>query len=133
MSQAIWEIKAKLEGGLVDKLAASTKHWHLAVVSYRDITSQQCGNNKAYASRLEQTFTQDINALRLAVDSLYEAKGCSVDSRWSSSLNTRSTVSAMAPSGFERNSRRWKVARASWRYQSCREQVGCHGGISSLG
>ena len=68
MGGEIAQIRADLSI-LVDQLATTTDSYRVAVVSYRDF-SQRTGDSDDYPSRVDQTFTEDLDLIQAAIDSL---------------------------------------------------------------
>jgi Mg-chelatase subunit ChlD len=68
MGDEIAQVRADLES-LVAQLAADTNSFRVAVVSYRDF-SERTGDSIDYSARVDQTFTNDLAAIQVAVDSL---------------------------------------------------------------
>lgn len=68
MGDDIAQVRADLSS-LVGQLAATTDSYRVAVVSYRDFP-QRTGWNGDYPSRIDQTFTEDLDLIQAAIDSL---------------------------------------------------------------
>ena len=68
MGDEIAQVRADLSA-LVDKLAATTSSYRVAVVSYRDFP-ERTGNSSDYPSRVDQTFSDDLNLIQAAINSL---------------------------------------------------------------
>jgi hypothetical protein len=68
MSNEIAQIQADLSS-LVGQLKETTRTYRVAVVSYRDF-SQRTGSSNDYPFRVDQTFTDDLDLIQAAIDSL---------------------------------------------------------------
>ena len=68
MGEEIAQVQADLSL-LVNQLATTTESYRVGVVSYRDF-AERTGNSIDYPARVEQTFTDDLDLIQAAIDSL---------------------------------------------------------------
>jgi len=70
MTDALSEIRSTAVGSLMERLSSTAASYRVAVVSYRGLSSSQCGSNRGYLARVEQSFTSNAAAVTAAIHAM---------------------------------------------------------------